>query len=65
MPGWKIAARLADVMRFTSLLNAKTDRRSRIYRSSWRLSGGSCVMSSWYVAMALSRSNFSVGAVRS
>jgi hypothetical protein len=59
MPGWKMAARFCDVMRFWSDLAANTARRSRMYSSSWRFNGGSSVMSCWYSIMAASMSKFS------
>ncbi len=47
IPGWNIAAKLADVIRLCSDLDANTARRSRIYRSSWRFNGGSSVINRW------------------
>lgn len=51
-----MAARLGVVILFKSDLLAKTASRSKMYNSSWRLSGGSSVIKAWYALMAASGS---------
>jgi len=48
--------KLEEFMRLISDFDANTAKRSSRYRSSWRLRGGSSVMSCWYVRIAESKS---------
>lgn len=51
-PGWKIAERFWDVIRFCSDFDAKTANKSKIYNNNCRFNGGKSAMSFLYTFMA-------------